>query len=157
MSNKLQVSVIQCFTTATVETFSQMVAMEIKPGKPHAKSTGDTVYGVTGVIGLTGDVRGVLAITLQEKTALKVIGSFTGDAYKEINADVVDGVKELANIITGAAKAKLDDRGYNYQLSLPKVVAGYNYVSSPGAGTKVVIIPFMCDYGEFMLDIALKA
>jgi len=157
MSNKLQVSIIQCFSSATIETFKQMCAMEVSPGKPHAKTAGDTVYGVSGVVGLTGDVQGVLALTIGEKSALKIVGGFTGDSYDSINAGVIDGVKELSNIITGAAKTKLDDLGYNYSLSLPKVVAGYNYIANPGPGTKVVIIPFTCEAGDFMLDIALKS
>ncbi|MHC5067010.1 MAG: chemotaxis protein CheX [Planctomycetota bacterium] len=153
----MQVSVIQGFSLAMVETLQQMCGIDIQPGVPHAKDHSSTTYGISGVLGLSGEVQGILAITFPEEVALSVISSFTGDTYADITSDVVDGVKELANIVGGAAKTKIEAKGFKYGISLPKVVVGYNYITTPGPGTRVVIIPFKCDYGEFVLDIAIKA
>ena len=156
MSKKINVDIIQSFASATAEAFEQMCNLDLETKKPYIKKVGTSIWGVSGVIGITGDVAGVVVMTLPEETALKAIAAFIGETYTKIDADVVDGIKELTNIIVGTAKAKLDDRGYQYNFSLPKVVVGHNYITDQGENSNVIVIPFNSEIGEFILDISVK-
>ena len=157
MSKQVNIDFIQGFAGATVETFEQMASMKAEPQKPYAKRIGSSIWGVSGVMGITGDVMGVVVLTLPEEASLKAIGALVGEQYSSINAEIIDGVKEFINIIVGNAKAKLDARGYQFNFSLPKVVVGHNYITDHGENTNVIVIPFSSPIGEFILDISVKA
>ena len=123
---------------------------------PHEACEATEVWGVSGVMGITGDVSGVVVLTLPEKTALGSVNAFVGESFNKVDASVIDGVKELTNIIVGTAKAKLSERGHEYNFSLPKVVVGHNYITDQGENSNVIVIPFACKYGDFILDISIK-
>lgn len=156
MDKKLNMDIIQSFAGSAVATFEQMCSVAITPKKPYIKKPGSSIYGVSGVIGITGEVKGVVVLTLPEEVSLKAVGSFVGESYSQIDAAVVDGVKELTNIIVGMAKAKLDERGYQFNFSLPKVVVGHNYISDAGENVNSIVIPFDSPFEEFLLDISVK-
>ena len=111
---------------------------------------------MSAVIGITGEVKGVVVLTLPEAVSLKTVSSFVGETYNQLDASVVDGVKELDNIIVGMAKATLDERGYQFNFSLPKVVVGHNFITEAGENINSIVIPFESPHGEFILDISIK-
>ncbi len=156
VSKAVNVDIIQCFAAATVSTFEQMCSLQLQTRKPYIKKVGSSVWGVSGVMGITGDVSGVVVLTLPEKTALGGVNAFVGESFTKVDASVIDGVKELTNIIVGTAKAKLSERGHEYNFSLPKVVIGHNYITNQGEDSNVIVIPFACKFGEFILDISIK-
>lgn len=156
MSKSINVDIIQSFAASTVGAFEQMCQLKLETKKPFVKKVGSSVWGVSGVMGITGDVSGVVVLTLPEKTALATVSAFAGEAFQKLDANVIDGVKELTNIIVGTAKARLHERGYAYNFTLPKVVIGHNFITDQGENSYVVVIPFASKYGDFILDISIR-
>jgi len=141
---------------STIEIFTGMVMMEISvAGEPLAK-LGPLKNSITGMVGLAGVQKGVLAVHFPKQLALDVTGSFLGMDVEEINADVQDAIGEIANMLGGNLKTILSDRGKDIQLSLPSTIYGEEYAFSSQAEVDQVILPFQAPSGLFYVEIELE-
>ncbi|BHH83361.1 chemotaxis protein CheX [Desulforhopalus sp. 52FAK] len=141
---------------STSEIFSSMVMMEVTVNGELKDSIEPLNKSITGVIGLAGTHKGVLAIHFPHPVAMAITGSFLGMEVEEVNEDVEDAVGELANMLGGNVKAILSDNGRDIDLSLPSVVSGENYDFQPTKEVDRVVIPFKCDAGEFSVELELE-
>jgi CheY-specific phosphatase CheX len=114
---------IQTINRYVPEVMQTMVGLSATPG------TGIENYpqpsklkGVTGAIGLSGKVNGIVYTVYSEGLSKHVAEKILGGAAGE--QDVLDVVAELTNMITGNLKSALCDMGYNCTLSIPSVMQG---------------------------------
>lgn len=151
----MQAQFVNPFLKATLTTFQAMVGVPIAPGKPFVKVQPGLTNDVSGIIGLSGGARGAIIISFPKGTALKVVSAFIGQNVDSIDADVMDAVGELANIITGAAKADLD--GMNVTISLPSVVVGTNHKVATPKDVPSIVIPFSSSHGDFSVEVCFTS
>ncbi len=149
----IKVEYINPFLKATKETFASMVGLDIIPGKPFLRNGNEGNNVISGVIGLSGKMKGAVVINFPETTAIKAVSTFIGAEIDSLDEDVTDAVGELANIIAGYAKKDLEQ--YNLALSLPTVIKGENYRFVNAKGSAAVVIPFKSDAGDFDLAVSL--
>ena len=105
------------------EVMQTMVGVMAKPGTGNSNAPQpSSLVGVTGSIGLSGKVNGMVytafSYDLAKCVAEKILGGSASDQ------DVSDVVAELTNMITGNLKSQLCDTGFNCSLSIPSVVKG---------------------------------
>ncbi len=150
----MDVSYVNPFIRATLETFQTMIQMEVKPGKPAIKKDKEPTYDVSGVIGLSGEAQGSIAISFPKTIALKVVSAMLGTSIKTIDADVTDAIGEIANIIAGNAKKELSQ--YKLTISLPNVIVGKSHSITAPSGTPTIIVPIQGNVGEFAMEVSLK-
>lgn len=150
----MKVEYVNPFISSTIETFRNMLQLELKAGKPVMKTNPAPSFDVSGIIGLTGDAVGSIAISFPKITALKAVSRFMGMDIKIIGQDLIDAVGELANIIAGNAKKDLTNM--NVSISLPNVVVGKDLQISSPKEAQNIAIPFSSEVGDFMLEISLK-
>ncbi|MDR2641487.1 MAG: chemotaxis protein CheX [Planctomycetaceae bacterium] len=98
---------------------------------------------VTGLIGLSGKCTGFISIAMPERVAVAAVSGLSMESYKSVNAQVIDGVGEITNIIAGGIKTKL----YNTQwmihnITIPSVILGSNYQISYSKGIEFCSISF---------------
>ena len=141
---------------ATNEIFSSMVMMEVTVKGDIQSTLAPLENSITGVIGLAGTHKGVLAMHFPKPVAMAITGSFLGMDVDEINEDVEDAVGELANMLGGSVKSILSAKGRDIDLSLPSVISGANYDFQPTREIERVVIPFQCDAGDFMVELELE-
>ncbi len=138
------------------EIFSTMVMMEIEVAGDLLQETAPLSDSISGVIGLVGTHKGVLAIHLPQNVAMAVTGSFLGMDVEEVNEDVEDAVGELANMLAGDVKTALAENGRDIDISLPTIIAGREYDFQPTGETERIIIPFGCSAGHFSVELQLE-
>lgn len=141
---------------ATIEIFTGMVMMEISVGGEPLLTLGPLKNSITGMIGLAGIHKGVLAVHFPKQVALDVTSSFLGMEVSEIDADVQDAIGEIANILGGNLKTILSDRGKDIQLSLPSTIYGDQYAFTSQADVDQVILPFQAPSGMFYVEVELE-
>lgn len=141
---------------ATNEIFSSMVMMEVSVTGPVQSKLPSLENSITGVIGLAGTHKGVLAMHFPHPVAMAITGSFLGMDVDEINEDVEDAVGELANMLGGSVKSILSANGRDIELSLPSIISGKNYDFQPTGDIDRVVIPFQCDAGDFTVELELE-
>lgn len=156
MGSGLNVDYINPFIEATINTFQTMCSVKAARDKIFLKGEGSEVYGVTGIIGLGGEASGSVVLNFPAEVAMAAVGSFVGESYSSISAEVVDGVGELTNIIAGDSKNRLSQKGYSFDIGLPKIVVGRNYVTAQSKSVPCIVISFTSSIGAFTLEVSLK-
>lgn len=151
----VKVEHINPFIKATIETFKAMLAVDLKMGKPRLRGDTNTSHDISGIIGISGDAKGAIALSFPKNTALDTVGKFIGEAIPDINADVTDAIGELANIIAGAAKKDLKD--FSVSISLPTVITGAGHSVCEAKDVISMLVPFTYEDLTFDLAVALKS
>ena len=141
---------------STNEICTGMVMMEIAAIDPPVEPLGQLKNSITGMIGLAGTAKGVLAIHFPNDVAMAVTGSFLGLDVEEINEDVHDAVGEIANMLGGDLKAILSDKGKDIQLSLPSTIGGEEYVFNSKDSGEQLILSFKVPAGVFYLEVEME-
>lgn len=141
---------------STVEIFTGMVMMDIAVAGEPLTELGRLTKSITGMIGLAGTHKGVLAVHFPNKVAMEVTSSFLGMEVDTINEDVQDAVGEIANMLGGNLKTILSDRGKDIQLSLPSTISGDEYNFSSQADVEQIILPFQAPAGIFYVEVEIE-
>jgi len=111
---------------------------------------------ITGMIGLAGTHKGVLAIHIPYEVAMAITGSFLMMEVTEMNDDVHDAIGEVANMIGGNVKTILSEKGRDIDLSLPSTISGAEYSFSSDKEVDKVIIEFDTGKGAFLVEMDLE-
>ncbi|MCK9273935.1 MAG: chemotaxis protein CheX [Syntrophales bacterium] len=151
----MDVQFINPFLEGTINVVKTMAFVEPKPGKPFLKN-GDYAKGdISGIIGLAGSVRGSFALSFSESCILRLVSNMLGEEIECINADIKDAVGEITNMVSGAARQKLDLVGISLTAALPTVVTGSGHTIVHLLGGPSLVIPFETDYGPFVADVCI--
>jgi chemotaxis protein CheX len=147
----MQAELVNPFLSATIDVFRTMLSCELSRGPLSLKSGHSTEYEVSGLIGLSGKLQGMVVVSLGRDTAIKSTEILLGQLPDDLNADVVDAVGELANMIAGAAKSQLEQ--YQISISLPSVICGKNHsIGFPSSSTPIQM-PFRSDIGPVCVEV----
>jgi chemotaxis protein CheX len=150
----MNVAYVNPFILSTIDCFKTMLNMDVKPGAPVVKKEPYPSYDISGIIGLSGDAQGAIAISFPKIMALKVVSALINNEIKVVGPELTDGIGEIANIIVGSAKQHLKD--FTLSISLPNVVIGKNHILASGSGVSTLVVPFTCGLGNFAMEVSLK-
>ncbi len=149
----MRVEFINPFVTAAVSVFKTMLMCELTRGEILLKQHCQPDHEISGVIGLSGGAVGTVVLSLSRNVAICATEAMLGEKPESLNADVVDAIGEVTNMIGGSAKAELEQFAMN--LSLPNVISGKNHTVSFPSGATPISIPFTCEWGSVCLDVGL--
>lgn len=152
----MDVKFINPFLLGTVEVLKKMAFVEPRPGKVYIKNTSLAHGDVSGIIGITGDMIGSLAISFGESCICHLVGSMLGESFAEANQEIFDGVGEITNMISGVARTYLEKEGLHVYAAIPSVVYGKNHTINHILKSPSIMIPFDTDQGSFVVDVCIK-
>jgi chemotaxis protein CheX len=134
---------IQPFVQVSKAVFKNLLNCEIVPGRAYfIRKEAFLDWDISGIIALTGEVKGLISISMKSPTAAKIAGCLVGEETGFSEADVVDAIGEIVNIIAGNVKKNLEDL-FKIIISLPTVVRGKAHaVVIPEERTRLLCIPF---------------
>jgi chemotaxis protein CheX len=151
----MDVRFINPFLKGTMSVLKTMAFITPKAGKPFVKKDNLAEGDISGIIGMTGAVRGSLALSFSESCIVKVVSNMLGEEITEINGDIQDAVGEITNMISGVARKELEANGLSIQAAIPTVVSGKNHSITHVLGGPSIIIPFETDHGSFVVDVCM--
>jgi chemotaxis protein CheX len=109
---------------AAKEVFALMVATEVTiDGTVDPNSQAD----VTGMVGLAGELCGLLTIRCNAKSADLITSRMLGIEMEQASANRSDAIGEVCNMIAGNFKAKVAGLEDKCMLSVPTVITGPDY------------------------------
>ena len=149
---------IQPFIKVCKNVFHEFLSLELEAKLPYfMEKNEETEWDVSGIIGLTGEARGAVVISMKQDLAIRLTSILTGSQHKNLDADVVDAVGEIINIIAGNAKQELEE-AFRLVISLPTIVKGKEHsINWPNDLARVICIPFSISEKEsFTLSVALE-
>ena len=144
---------INPFVSSTVEVFATMLDCDLSRGELAVNSNFQPEHEISGIIGLSGLASGTVIVSLDSSVARAAAGRMLGNAPDNINADVIDAVGELTNMIAGKAKSTLEH--LDMKLALPTVITGKNHVITFGSAAQTICIPYSCEWGELSVEVGL--
>src|SRR5215510_1623706 len=153
----MDMAFVNPFLEAVVNVLQTMAFTETQVGKPFLKGKTPLSEGdVTGIVGLTGDKHGSLAVSFSEAAILQVVSNMFGEACKAMNDDVRDAVGELTNMICGDARRILAEQGHQFQAAIPTVIDGKGHKICHAFPGSVLVIPFTIgEAGKCFLEVCL--
>jgi chemotaxis protein CheX len=150
---------IQPFIDVCKNVFKEFLGCELTAERPYfaGQETVDE-WDLSAVIGLTGEARGAVVISMKTELALRLTGILTATEHYSLDEDVVDAIGEIINIIAGNAKKGLEE-AFRLVISLPTFIEGNKHsVKWPNSQARVICIPFnVFEKDSFFLSVAIEA
>jgi len=124
------------------EVFSLMVGTEIiVPDQADPA----VVTEVTGMVGLAGELCGVLSLRCGKGCASKIASRMLDVPITEAASNMADAIGEICNMVAGNFKAKLHGMQDKCMLSVPTIITGGDYqLFSVAVGDRIEL-PFLFD------------
>jgi len=149
----MKVEWINAFILATRDTFSKMMQLHVEAGKAYLLTEARNDKDISGMIGLSGTIRGAVVIGFPQESAVLVVNKFLGEKFTDLNADVSDAIGELVNIIAGYVKKFIQNEKFG--ISLPSIARGPKHMVYMPKYAPTIVIPFETELGHFVLEAAL--
>jgi len=150
---------IQPFIDGSVEVFRDLCNVEIRPGRVFfvSKDEFETTWDISGIIGLSGEANGAVAISIREETAFKLTNILTGKEYTTIDREVTDMLGEIVNIIAGNVKVVFEKK-HRIKISMPSIIKGKSHsIVWPLEKARIICIPFgIFEDQELCLSVAVE-
>lgn len=145
---------LEAFRAATSTTFKDMFGVEVVASVPLELTPSDGhEWDITGLVGLAGEVHGVVAIRLPSKVVVALLEKSGVEGGAEAASMLGGLVGEMSNIIAGAASSS---GGPEFEIAPPVVVRGPNHrIDWPAIGP-VISIKYSSPVGPFELAICAK-
>jgi len=124
---------------ATREVFELMLSCDLAP----ASSMDESGMDVTSMVGLAGQLCGVITVRCHQKTAVLMASKMLGLPPEKVGDHFADALGEVCNMVAGNFKNKIAGLSDGCMLSPPSVITGSNYslhslADSPGLQVRVL-------------------
>ena len=149
---------VEPFVEVTVSTFKEFIGVDVSPRHPHFLDPEKGFeWDISAVIGLSGVVKGAVIVSMKSELAIKLTDLLAGEGHTEIDADVVDAIGEINNIIAGNIKPKVPN-GDRIVISIPTIIKGKEHsIAWPSRQTRILCIPHKAfDDDIFHLMVAIE-
>ena len=118
----------QALESAAAEVFEVMVGTPLGPSEEVSLPR---VADYTAMIGLAGDLCGILSFRCSLDSAARIAGKMLGTDEQTSEECIRDALGEICNMVAGSFKAQLSDVAEHCMLSVPTVVSGKDYELYP--------------------------
>ncbi len=151
----LKASFINPFITAASDVLESECKTDASRGQMHMDSTRATSSEVTAIVGVTGDLQGIVLYGMSERTAKAVAAAMSDMQVPFFDTMAESAIAELGNMITGLATTGLESEGYQCQLTPPTMVTGRGVIIST-IDIEHLVIPMKTKLGSVDINVALR-
>jgi len=121
----MRIEFVEPFVDGAFRVLIEVV--EAKPERgPLSLRAGNTFTSqeLTTLIGVNGDIEGVVLYGMSLITAQKIAGKMMGMAVTAFDEMAASAISELANMITGNATTGLEKSGFQCDITPPSLIQG---------------------------------
>ena len=139
------------------EVFETMIFMSVAKGEDQeTRITGDTFLGT---ITFKGEIEGCLGICLGEDCARTVSANMLciDDPAEVSDEDLADAIGEIANMVMGSVKTRLQEEMPHLEISIPSVICGRVLKSNLGDATLKERLIVKIDQYDVELNFSCRA
>ena len=108
---------------ATKEVFELMLGSQLTAAEPETQPARE----ITSMVGLAGQLCGVMSICCTVKAAGRMASKMLGVEPDESGQEMRDAFGEVCNMVAGNFKNKVSGLGDGCMLSVPTVITGSDY------------------------------
>ena len=152
----MRVDLIQPYLQEARDVISKEMGETVTPGRVALKKPPATTQEVSVLIGVAGQIQGVVMLMMSTDTALKVVGRMTGEVYQQMDDLAQSAIAEMANVISGRAGIRLAADGHETTISPPTVLLGAGGGTISTLNIPIFAIPLETPFGTIDLEVAMK-
>lgn len=152
----MKVEYIQPFISAAIDVIKAELGMDATLGELAAEKNSSTTQEVTVLIGVTGQVEGIVLYGISKPMASEIVLLLTGERHPVFDDVVESAVAELGNVISGRALAHFEEQGVQCRISPPTVIVGRGTIIST-VDIKRLLIPLNLPIGQLQVSVALRS
>jgi chemotaxis protein CheX len=146
---------INPFLQAASEVLESELGAAPQRGTIGLQRSAYTSDEVTAVVAVTGEVAGMVLLSMGEPTARALVSKMMGQDFPELDALGQSGIAEIANVITGRAAVLLAETGITSDLAPPMLMVGRGTLIST-LDVQRLVIPLETEFGKIEIQVALK-
>ena len=155
----MDVHFINPVIASLLNILSTMAHLEPTYGSLKIKEKNDVVHGknLTGLMSMVGKkATASIALTFTEAAILHIARKMLPGEFSRIDGVVIDLAGELANMALGGAKGDLEKEGFLFQLSLPTIIVGSDYLIAHRTKAPIIMLPFSMPEGDFSVEVSYE-
>ena len=135
--------IVQAIHTATTEVFSTMLSIELEVCPWHVETVAPRPSdGVMSFVGVAGPWVGSGVISCSSALACRLCSVFLMMEATEVDAEVLDAIGEIANMVVGSFKTTAESIVGPLSLSIPTTVYGKSFTSKSLGNSEWLVFPF---------------
>ena len=123
----MEAKYINTFLEGLLQIFDQLANIKLNHLGTKLKTTSKIDKSVITIVGITGDLKGVVNINMNSDLAIKIASNMMGgtsvEKFDEISKSAIS---ELLNIIMGNVSTKLSQMGVSIDITPPTMLTGDN-------------------------------
>jgi len=148
---------VSMMRAAAEEVFSTMLGAELKFAKSYSdEGPSHPSDGVICLIGMAGEWAGTGTISCSAGFACRIASQMLMSEYTVVDAEVLDAVAEIANMILGNVKTELEGLLGSMAMSIPTVIFGKNFLAKSFGDETWTVTDFECDGESFEVKLFIK-
>ncbi len=147
---------VNSFVEAAINILETMASTSVKAKKPYVKYDAAAKGDISGIIDLSGDFKGTIAVSFTEKLILSIVSTMFGEEMTELNDDIKDAMGEITNMISGQVTTKLAELGKSLKAETSKVIMGKSHSIEHLKDHPVIALPYKTENGEFTIEICFE-
>jgi chemotaxis protein CheX len=149
--------IVSGIRAAAVDVFSTMLGMDLRfehasfdagPSRP--------VDGVICLIGMAGEWTGTGTVSCSAEFACQIASQMLMSEYAQVDAEVLDAVAEIANMVLGNVKTVLEGALGSMGMSIPTAIYGKNFLAKSFGDETWTVVVFECGGQHFEVKMFLK-
>lgn len=147
---------VKPFTDSIAGIFSNFGFGDISRGNIRKKDSFTCKYNLTTIIGLSGTVKGNVALSMSYDTARKIASAMMmGMEVIEIDEMSVSALGEITNMICGQAAIELSTQDIQVNITPPTIIHGDN-MKAVISQVEAIVIDISSSLGDIELNIGLE-
>jgi|ADurb_Oil_01_Slu_FD_contig_21_4115560_length_510_multi_3_in_0_out_0_1 chemotaxis protein CheX len=152
----MDVNHINAFITGLVEVSRMLGISSLTRTGLSKREKLKTENEVNIIIGLVGDIKGNVVLSMQEKTAMNIASKMMGGMpVNEFDLMPKSALCELSNMVSGRSVSELEKNGVLTNITPPTLVHGHNLISLISQ-VETLVIKFAAEEGEIEFNIATE-
>jgi CheY-specific phosphatase CheX len=156
VADALQDTIVEAFIAATRDAIGEMANTNITVGAVHRKAIPNPPGDVVALVGLRSATEAWFALAFPKQTVKELAERMLRGTAPKIDDDLIqDCAGEIANVVTGQAKALLGDSPLHFSSSIPKVMSANELPPTLGPACRVV--EFISELGPLALHLFLPS
>lgn len=158
ITTEINTDVVNPFIDSAIDVIKTMANATATQKNMYLKRS-HTLFGdISGVISLSGDAEGIVAITFQNDLGYYLVANMIGCDPSDLTPeDVHDGIGEIINMITGSAKAVLNEQGSSITITIPTVIIGYGHQIAHPRDIPVVVMILEVNNQPFAIQLCMTS
>lgn len=151
----LRTDFVNPFLQAASEVLTSEIGEDPERGEISLQPSASTTRDVTAVIGVLGQVTGIVLLGLDEPTACAIVARILNQPVSAFDEMAESAMGELANVIVGRAATLLGEAGLASNVTPPTLIVGRGTRLSTLSYQRL-IIPLNTSLGDLAVEVALK-